>query len=72
MKNFEIWIKRVSSHNSNFVTYLGKHDANCFEDACEIALKKCNYDMSYYNKISNTYWGCKLYDNSSDATTKSF
>lgn len=46
-------------------------EGNTFQEACENALITLNWDMRYYDKQRNTYWGCRFFDNEAQAR-KSF
>ena len=53
--------------NKNEILWEGES----FESACENALNALKWDIKYYDKERNTYWGCRFFDNETDAR-KSF
>lgn len=42
-------------------------EGETFQAACENALLTLGWDMSYYNKETNSYWGCGFFDNETEA-----
>lgn len=75
--HYEIWIEGYIATSEEQVAEricgdgINKWWGVNFQDACERALKRLGYEMNLYRKESNTYWGCRLYDNEADAR-KSF
>lgn len=68
MKCYSIWMEGFNITGSIArASFVGTFEANSFKEACQKAFK----DKSYYDSESNTYYGCHLYDNESDAR-KSF
>jgi len=63
-----VWCEgyRVTGDSSK-ATYHGHCRATSFQDACDHIFKDSHY---YYNKVSLTYWGCRLFDNEADARRK--
>lgn len=72
MKTFDIWIEGYSATGeSGKAQYKGSYQGITFQDACEQMMKEKGWEMSYYNKDRDTFWGCRFFDNESDAR-KSF
>ena len=67
-KKYHVWMEgyRATGQSSD-ATYLGSVWATDFKAACELALKLRNWDMDYYDSASNTYWGCRFFDNEAKA-----
>lgn len=67
MKLFSVWSEGyAATGEQSKAIYHGKWKGKTFADACE-AWAKYTGQFSYFNKSSLTYWGCKLYDNGTDA-----
>jgi hypothetical protein len=67
---FDIWVEGYSvTGNSCTAWHLGSAKGVTFRNAC-VNYHKRNPDK-FYNEDSNSIWGCKLFDNQSDAR-KSF
>lgn len=74
MNKYEIWLEgfRVTGQSSK-ASRLTKDNENTlwdgvnFIEACKNALSELKWDMLYYNEKTNSYWGCKFYDNEADA-----
>ena len=67
-KIFEIWSEGyVITGGSGRALFHGKIKATSFKEACDILFD----DDKFYNPKNLTYWGCKLFDNETDAR-KSF
>ena len=65
---FDIWSEGFrATGDSGDATHRGRAQGKTFREACERfadthpEFKKC------YNQEANTYWGCRLFDNESDA-----
>ncbi len=71
LNKYEVWSEGyVITGNSSGAIYHGIFDGESFKDACDnwaLTLE----DVSYYNGITLSYWGCRLFDNEDDAR-KSF
>ena len=68
MKQYSVWMEGyVSTGMYAPASFVGSIEANSFREACQKIFK----DDCSYNPERNTYWGCNLYDNESDAR-KSF
>lgn len=68
MKKYSIWSEGyVVTGNSSGAIYHGESEGNSFKEAVENLCKKEKGFSAYVNLEKLTYWGCKLYDNESDA-----
>lgn len=68
LKEYEIWMEGYRTNGDFGTAYrLGYFTGLNFKDACKNAINLLGYDNSYYDPERNTYWGCRLYDNSEDA-----
>lgn len=64
MKKFNVWSEGYRCTGGYGTAYFhGSVFANSFKEACEKIFEK----EQTYNKEKNTLWGCKLFDNESDA-----
>lgn len=72
LKTYEVWMEGYScTGQSKQHEFIGAVKAESFEKACEIAVKQwcksvADFDK-YYDAKTQTFWGCKCYDNESDA-----
>ena len=67
-KVFEIWSEGYAiTGGRGKALFHGKIKATSFKEACDILFD----DDKFYNPENLTYWGCKLFDNETDAR-KSF
>ena len=78
MKQFEVWNEGYAATGGSSPAHrLNKEgedtlwEGRTFQEACENALLTLKWDMSYYNKEKNHYWGCRFFDNEASAR-KSF
>ena len=46
---------------------MGKSKGRNFREACKNFMKHHDPKNEYYDSKNNTYWGCKLFDNETDA-----
>jgi len=68
MKSFSVWSEGyAATGESSPAEFLGVFEGKNFKDACYNALVKLEWDLSYYNSKSNSYWACRFYDNEIDA-----
>jgi hypothetical protein len=69
MNTFEIWSEGyAATGQSAGAMYHGTARGETFKDACmSFAMSNPEF-MSYFDKPSLAYWGCKLYPNQSDAS----
>ena len=65
-KEYDIWCEGyVTTGQSSQAIHFGTIHGSTFKEACS---RMFILDQSgYYNEDSLTYWGCKLFDNESDA-----
>ena len=69
---YNVWVEGFATNGQQGqAQYLGNYTAESFKTACKKALIEKGYSMNHYREDTNSYWGCKLYDNGTDAT-KSF
>jgi hypothetical protein len=69
---YDVWIEGYAvTGQQDTAQLLGSSDKHNFEEACEEVLKTAGWDMSYWNPERCTHWGCRLFDNETDAR-KSF
>lgn len=72
LKTYEVWMEGYNcTGQSKQHEFIGAVKAESFEKACEIAVKQwcksvADFDK-YYDAKTQTFWGCKCYDNESDA-----
>lgn len=70
MKTFEVWCEGYrATGNSNTHQLVGTAEAETFKEACDIVFSKDEdeYSRSLYNPERLTHWGCRLFDNASEA-----
>ena len=64
MKTFEIWSEGyIITGGSGTALLRGKIKADSFKEACDILFG----GDRFYNPKNLTYWGCRLFDNETDA-----
>jgi hypothetical protein len=64
---FEVWSEGYAiTGNSSGATFEGKFKGATFRDACAEWAKTVE-EPHLYNAKDNTYWGCRLFDNETDA-----
>lgn len=72
MKIFEIWSEGyIIQGNKSTAIYFGREKAETFKEACDNFAKITPNFAEYYNPKKMTFWGCRLFDNETDAR-KSF
>lgn len=70
-KDFNIWSEGLAcTGQSGKAQFHGSYKGITFAEACE-AWAKSTDDPNYFDRKHLTYWGCKLFNNESDAR-KSF
>lgn len=70
MSLFEIWVEGYcASGDSAPARLLGRVEANTFEEACNILCSPEEWQQrnGNFNPAKGTVWGCKLFDNETDA-----
>lgn len=50
----------VCTGNSAPANYLGVYTASSPREACQKALKDNGYDISYWDSLRYTWWGCEV------------
>lgn len=61
---YEVWSEGYAATGERApAIYLGKYEADSFLEACMKAMKAKGWSLSSYNPVSNTYWGCRFFDN---------
>ncbi len=67
MKKYEIWIEgyAITGNSSNAIKF-GEAEGKDFKDAVATFFKDRD-DSSELNKDKTSYWGCRLFDNETDA-----
>ena len=72
LHEYEVWMEGYNcTGQSKQHEFIGAVRAESFEKACEIAVKQwcksvADFDK-YYDAKTQTFWGCKCYDNENDA-----
>lgn len=68
MGKFEVWMEghRATGEHST-ADYLGVHEGENFKEACKNALEAEGWSMGFYDGKTNSYWGCRFFDNEADA-----
>jgi hypothetical protein len=60
----QIWAEGyAATGESGGASCMGNSSGKTLQEACDRHFG----DNSYYNSLTLSYWGCKLYDNESDA-----
>ena len=68
MPSFKIWSEGYSATgNSAGAHFHGEAKGEDFEKACRNFASKEPEFAKYFDKSGMTYWGCRLFDNESDA-----
>ena len=68
LKQYDIWSEgfRTNGETSS-AFFIGTSFGANFKEACNnFAIKNANF-KKYYSSNDLTYWGCKLFDNETDA-----
>jgi hypothetical protein len=74
---YEVWLEgySVNGQSEKAKRIIKRHkvlwEGKTFQEACFEALYSLDYDMRFYDKDANTYWGRRFFDNEADAR-KSF
>ena len=78
MEKYDVWMEGYSIQGDTSKAYLlGTEEALTFKEACVKLLERLGEDkqlgwkMTYYKPETNTYWGCRFFNNEADAR-KSF
>ena len=68
IKQYQIWTEGyAATGESSGAIYHGLSKGKTFKQAVENFIEENNWDKKLYNSEKLTYWGCKFYDNESDA-----
>ena len=68
MKTYEIWSEGFIANGITLdATYLGTSEGNTFQEACENFAKKDEEFARCFDLDDLTYWGCRLFDNETEA-----
>ena len=68
IKQYQIWTEGyAATGESSGAIYHGLSKGETFKQAVENFIEENNWDKKLYNSEKLTYWGCKFYDNESDA-----
>lgn len=68
MREFEIWSEGfAATGNQSGAILHGKQEAGSFPQACRRWFAGRNDGPAYFDPKRLTYWGCKLFDNETDA-----
>ena len=68
IKQYQIWTEGyAATGESSGAIYHGFSKGKTFKQAVENFIEENNWDKKLYNSEKLTYWGCKFYDNESDA-----
>lgn len=69
LREWEVWQEGyASTGNSSGHVFLGRASAHTFANACLRVIKEPHPDLEQqYDARKNTVWGCRLFDNASDA-----
>ena len=67
MKQYEVWMEGyAATGDSSEAEFCGVYEAETFSDACA-AWNKEKGEKGYFNARALTYWGCRFFDNETDA-----
>ena len=67
-KQFDIWSEGYACTGEAGPAFcLGTYYGNSFKEACDSLAKTDPGFAKYYDPKRLTYWGCKLFDNETDA-----
>ena len=68
---YEVWCEGSFIQGDERPTpaqFLGTHYGKDFKEACQNAMEYKGWEVDkYYNEEKNTFWGCRFYDNETDA-----
>lgn len=68
LKQYNIWSEGFRTNGeASGAFFIGTSLGSNFKEACDnFAIKDANF-KKYYSSNDLTYWGCKLFDNETDA-----
>lgn len=65
---FNVWVEGyVATGERAGATFLGAVEAETFPEACRKATEAKGWGMSSYKDDPPRFWGCRYYDNETDA-----
>lgn len=65
---FEVWSEGyITSGERDGATFHGVWDGETFADACQAWADTTTDPRKYFDRERLTYWGCRLFDNETDA-----
>ena len=68
MTVFAVWAEGyVATGQSGQAMLLGHAYADTFAEACEKVMSQSEERKRFFNREHLTYWGCRLFDNPTDA-----
>lgn len=68
MPKFEVWVEGYrATGDSGTAMYWGTFEAENFDDACTQAVNNGEHDAYYFDAARLMYWGCRMFDNETDA-----
>jgi len=68
--SYPIWMEgynSVESRAAGKAEFLGDFKATSFADACKKACENKGWNMNHYAEKSNTYWGCRFFEDEESA-----
>lgn len=72
MRHFDVWCEGyIANGDRGIATKLFRGIGNSLKEVCEERAKTDEEFARYFNADSMAYWGCRIFDNESDAR-KSF
>lgn len=68
MYKYQVWLEGfAATGQQQGAQFIGEVESESFNQAIEILLKQKEWDMSYLNLHNRTYYGCRFFDNETDA-----
>ncbi len=68
MKTYQVWLEGFAvTGQQQDAQFIGEIEAETFNQAIQNLLKQKDWDTSYLNLDSQTYYGCRFFDNEADA-----
>jgi hypothetical protein len=67
MRKYQIWMEGYAATGDHApAEFCGEYEAESFAEACA-AWNKERGESGYFNTNTLTYWGCRFFDNETDA-----
>ena len=67
-RTWQVWVEGfVVTGESGKAQLMGETEAKTFGEACRIVFSKTREHAMYFDPVRLTYWGCRLFDNETDA-----